>query len=505
MENRSVTTTSRAIESEDLPGAAKATPSIGKGSLRSRVIRGSFWTLAGFGSGQVVRLGGNIVLARLLFPGAFGVMALVNIFVQGLTMFSDIGIGPSIIQSKRGDDPTFLNTAWTIQVIRGVVLWVVSCLIAWPVAGFYQNPELRILIPVAGLIAIISGFNSTSLFTHNRHLMLGKLTGVLFSSQTIAVVAMIAWAWQWPTVWALVIGALLGGVVKMGLSHAVLPGCGNRLLWNREASKELFGFGKWIFLSTLITFLALQYDRLALGRLISLEMLGVYAIAATLCRMPMRIGTRLANAVLLPALSRRAQIDREEFADKVRRARGMVLPINLLAVLSIVLGAPMFFSYLYDDRYADASWIAQLLSITIWFTILMDSSDRALVALGDTRSMARGKLYKCIVMAVGSSVGYLSAGLPGFILGVAVGAMAGQIVVELAMAKNGIGIVRQDIVYTLTALGLGVVGVYVPRLISLYLPGPWEPAVVPIIAVAMLTPLGIWVVRRTLRETRRRT
>ena len=86
---------------------------------KSKLLNGSLWTFFGYGSSQIIRLGSNLVLARLLFPEAFGIMSLVTVVMQGLTMISDLGVGPSIIHSKRGDDPNFLNTAWTIQVIRG--------------------------------------------------------------------------------------------------------------------------------------------------------------------------------------------------------------------------------------------------------------------------------------------------------------------------------------------------------------------------------------------------
>src|SRR5262249_27375011 len=81
-------------------------------SLKSRVISGSMWTIGSCGASQVIRFGGNVLLARFLFKEAFGLVALVMLFNQGLTMFSDIGIGPSIIQSQRGEDEAYLNTAW---------------------------------------------------------------------------------------------------------------------------------------------------------------------------------------------------------------------------------------------------------------------------------------------------------------------------------------------------------------------------------------------------------
>src|SRR5205085_6387616 len=95
----------RALEYEpDLPEPS---------SLRQRTLRGSVWTSSEYVANVVLRLGSNLVLARLLVPQMFGIMRIVNIFAQGLQMFSDVGIGPVIIQNPRGDEPAFLNTAWT--------------------------------------------------------------------------------------------------------------------------------------------------------------------------------------------------------------------------------------------------------------------------------------------------------------------------------------------------------------------------------------------------------
>src|SRR5690606_17029308 len=100
---------------------------LGGSTLRSRVVRSSAWTLAGHALGHGMSLVSNLALAALLFPEAFGVMALVRLVLRGLKMFSDVGIGPSIIQHRRGEDPAFLNTAWTIQIVRGVLLFLATC------------------------------------------------------------------------------------------------------------------------------------------------------------------------------------------------------------------------------------------------------------------------------------------------------------------------------------------------------------------------------------------
>ncbi|HBB84471.1 MAG TPA: polysaccharide biosynthesis protein, partial [Sulfitobacter sp.] len=93
----------------------------------ARALRSTSWIVLSYGGAQAIRLASNLILTRLLFPEAFGLMALIQVVIVGLTLFSDVGIGPSIAQSKRGDDRDFLNTAWTIQAIRGGCLWLAAC------------------------------------------------------------------------------------------------------------------------------------------------------------------------------------------------------------------------------------------------------------------------------------------------------------------------------------------------------------------------------------------
>ncbi|HAA27014.1 MAG TPA: polysaccharide biosynthesis protein, partial [Cyanobacteria bacterium UBA8553] len=237
-------------------------------SLRKKAIQGTIWTIAGYGASQVLRLGSNLILTRLLLPEFFGLMALVNVFIIGLNLFSDVGLGPSIIQNKRGDDPDFLNTAWTIQVMRGVVLWLGSLLIAWPISHFYAKPELLWLIPIVGLATLISGFDSTALLTLNRQLAVGKLAIFELMGQVISLIVMIVWAKFDPSIRALVAGTFVSAVFQLLWSHRLLPHQPNRFAWDKEAAQKIFTFGKWIFFSTALTFLASQADRLILGKLI---------------------------------------------------------------------------------------------------------------------------------------------------------------------------------------------------------------------------------------------
>ncbi|WP_341199011.1 oligosaccharide flippase family protein [Lentibacter algarum] len=143
-------------------------------ALVARILRGAGLTVFGFGWSQAMRLLSNLVLTRLLFPEAFGLMALITVFLMGLNMFSDVGVAPAILQSKRGDERDFLDTAWTIQVARGVLLWLTACALAWPISLFYGVPDLLYMLPVAALTLVIAGFNPTRYHEANRHLRMGR-------------------------------------------------------------------------------------------------------------------------------------------------------------------------------------------------------------------------------------------------------------------------------------------------------------------------------------------
>jgi O-antigen/teichoic acid export membrane protein len=170
-----------------------------KQSLKSLALTGSLWTLGGYGASQVLRLGSHLILAWLLTPQIFGLMALVKVVQQGLNMFSDVGIKPSIIQNKRGDDPEFLNTAWTIQILRGISLWICACVLAWPFAALFARNDpaawqLKSLLPVTGFVAVFEGFNSTALATLNRNLHLGRMTMLELATQIVSLTVMVIWA-----------------------------------------------------------------------------------------------------------------------------------------------------------------------------------------------------------------------------------------------------------------------------------------------------------------------
>jgi O-antigen/teichoic acid export membrane protein len=412
-------------------------------SLKSLAVRGTVWTLLGYGASQGLRFGSNLILTRLLFPDLFGLMALINTFIMGLHLFSDLGIRPSIIQNLRGDDPKFLNTAWTLQIIRGVGLWVCCWAIAWPLASIYNNADLRWLIPVIGLTTVFDGLMSTSLASLSRSLDIGKITRFEFITQLISTIVMLVWAYLSPNIWALVGNTLVSAVLKMVWSHCL--GYTNRLAWDKDALKDLVNFGQWIFLSTAMTFLAGQADRLILGRLFPLELLGIYTIAFTLSDLPLSVIQAVGSNVMLPVISQQSHLPRPELRLKILEKRKFLLLGMAVVLVVLICFGDFLILGLYDARYHPAAWMLPILALGNWPRMLPMTTAPTLIAIGRPIYGAWGNCLKFVYMLVAIPLGFLAFGPLGAVVAIALNDLPFYIAISYGLWKEGFSGLMQDL------------------------------------------------------------
>lgn len=352
---------------------------------KALTLRGSAFTVLEMGTGQLLRLGSNLVLTRLLFPEAFGMMAIIQVFMTGLKMFSTTGTNLSIIRSKQGDDPDFLNTAWTIQLGRGVLLWLGACALALPAAALYDEPMLVQLMPVAGLSALIAGFQPTKVISAERHLRLGQKTVIQFVVQIFVISTMIGLAWATGSIWALVIGPLCGQLLRQSLMRRYLPGIRNRLRWDPASARELFHFGKFIFASTIFGFIVNHADRAIMGAFIPLSMLGVYTVAATFGALPFSISQTLTDRITLPLYRMRPIAESDSNRRKIFAVRRAVIAGGLFGNAVLAFFGVSLIELLYDDRYALAGPMLVLLCLAYVPRIVFVGAGTILLSQGDSR------------------------------------------------------------------------------------------------------------------------
>jgi len=381
--------------------------------LTARLLRSASWVLVGYAGAQGIRLASNLILTRILFPEAFGLMALVTVITVGLMMFSDVGVGPSIAQSKRGDDPDFLNTAWTIQIIRGGLLWAITLAIAGPVARFYDQPDLVLYLPVAGFALVITGFLPTRIETAHRHLVFGRLTRLDLVAQFIGVGCMVVLALITGSVMALVAGAVLTALARLILTWRFLPGEGNRLRLEPAAVHEQIHFGKWIFLSTAFAFVSTQGDKAILGKLVPLETLGIYNIGYFLASFPVLLGVTMAQNLLIPVYRDRPPEESAQHRARLRKMRLLVTG-SLFGLLSLLaLLGPWIIALLYDPRYASAGAMMVVMALGFLPQAIGVTYDRAALAAGDSRGAFVYSGIRALLQVGLLVLGFQLAGLLG--------------------------------------------------------------------------------------------
>ena len=440
-----------ALRPSAIPPAPSSAPSSAD-SYSDRAVRGGAITAGGNLAVQGLRLLQQVILTRLLPQEAFGLMALVYSFRGAIDLFSDIGIGPSIIQNPRGDEPRFLDTAWTLQFGRGVGLWLFTGVCALPMAAFYGHPELGVLIPVASFSAVLAGSRSTKGYSAERHLNLAWLTLIEFISALAALVVMVVWALWSPTVWALVAGGLVGAITDVGLGHLILPGYNGRFGWEKSVIPALVHFGKWIFLSTVLTYVVNESDRLVFGKLISLAQLGVYNVALTFASTPLSACHALSQKVVFPLFSRVNQSG-DQLPRVFRQARRLALVVSGWVLSGLIGGGPAAVGLVYDTRYAEGGWMLQILAIGAWLSIPEITNSSACLALGQPRWLALGNFSKLVGLVTLVPLGFYWHGFSGALMAYAASELFRYAASTLGVYRLGLQTVRQDLGFTLVVAG----------------------------------------------------
>ncbi len=423
-------------------------PILTRSSLKKRFLGATKWTLIGHVLSQLVRFASSLVLTRLLAPDLYGVMAIGYLVITGLSMISDIGLTGGAIRSKRGDEAVYLNVTWVVSIIRGALIMLGALALsgafalgagqAWlPADSVYRDPRIPTLIAVVSLYSLIAGFESTRSIYARRHLELERLVKIDVACQIASTACILAWAWFSPTLWALAFGWIVSAVMKTVLSHVALPGPPNRFQWDRGAFREVFDFGKWVFLSSTLTYLLVTGDRLLLGAYVNAEAMGFYSIAMLLVGALRMAVQKITAQAGLPALSEVARERPEIFKATLYRIRRPLDIVCLFAAGALVyLGEPIV-RLLYDPRYAPAGWMLSLVGLSL-VPARLDVFEHGLIAMGRVKllsSLNAARLFGLLALV---PLGYHIAGAHGAIVGVAASFIVNAVVILGLQAHMGL-------------------------------------------------------------------
>lgn len=396
-------------------------------NLKQLALRGAFWSFLGFGIMTLLRFVNNPLMANLFEENkdAIGIMTVIDAFMVGLILLSDVGIIHSIIRNKHGDEKSFQNTAWTLQVCRGIILFVLSLLLAKPLANFVgvnspdSIPIIALVLPITALSSLFAGFNATRMAIAQRDLNTRAIVLIELVAFIIGMLVRVIWALVSPTIWALVAGGIAQSAATMVMSW-LLPGkFFNSLSWNKSAFDEIWDFGKWIIFSSAMTFAARDGATFLMARRTNFDFMAEFRASFVWSTMIVIAATQMSYKVLYPTFSTLLKDDNENgFQKTLLQSRLATVVVTWIGGMGIIIVAPWLIEFLYPESWwGRMNWIVPIITVGTFFRIISDSYDNAIIAREATfdNAILQGTLFIFIAAAV--LIGFELHGSVGMVIG----------------------------------------------------------------------------------------
>jgi O-antigen/teichoic acid export membrane protein len=405
------------------------------------------WPVITFGGLQAIRLVTNIILSHLLNPAIFGVLLILNTLRTGIELLSDVGVGQNIISHPAGSTPRFTSTAWTIQIIRGVLIGAVLATCSPLIAHIYAEPILAKAVPMMALLVVISGFQSTGLFVLMREQRLAQFSAFELLPALAAMVIQVTISYFDRTVWSLLYGAVICMAMQVGCSFFMTPSAGLRLAIDRDHARSIIHFGKWIFLSSAIFFIAGNFDRLYLSSAIPWALLGVYGIARSLSEAFTVLLARVGNMVLFPIIAGSSHRG-EALRHRLSAQRVPLLATAAVGLALFIALSDRLVFLLYDQRYHEAAAILPVLAAGVWFSMLATLGEAVSLGIGRPQIGTLANAAKLAWMMAGMPLLAARFGFPGLVACIAAADLVKYLALSLGQKRWGLAFPVQDLALT---------------------------------------------------------
>ena len=366
-------------------------------SLSQRVVQAGFWAFALRIVDRLFSLTRTIVLARVLSPDDFGLFGIALLALSALETFTQTGFQSALIQRKEDVRP-YLDTAWTVQAIRGVALAIILFGIAPYVAIFFGEPNAAPLLRVLGLSMVFQGLTNIGVVFFQKELEFHKQFIYMFSGTLADFGVAIPAALILHNAWALIFGLLAGNLVRMIASYFVHP-YRPRFKLERAKARELYTFGKWILGSSILVFLVTQGDDILVGKLLGTTMLGFYQMAYRISNMPATEITHVISQVTFPAYSK--------LQDNIPKLREAYLKtLQLTALLSfpiaglIFILAPDFTKIFLGEQWMPIVPAMQILALAGLTRSIMATTGPIFQAIGKPKIETRWQVIRLTVLGI---------------------------------------------------------------------------------------------------------
>ncbi len=371
-------------------------------SIKKELISGVLYTAISKYSGIIISLVVAGILARLIAPEEFGIVAIATVIISFFGIFSDLGIAPAIIQNKdlTGKD---LNRIFSFTLWLGIMISILFFLCSWPISFFYKQ---KTLLTICQLLSINLFFASANivpnalLFKNKEFKFIAyRSLTIQFIGGSIAISAAIAGA----GLYALVINPIFSSILLFIISYRKNP---QKLQYTfgLDSVQKIFSFSAYQFLFNVINYFSRNLDKLLIGKYMNMNALGYYEKSYRLMMLPLQNITHVISPVMHPIFSG-FQDDLHKLADSYEKV------IHILAFIGLPLSALLWFSareitlILFGDQWMPSVPVFQILSISVGIQIILSTSGSIFQAANDTKSLFICGVFSTLLNVSGIVIG----------------------------------------------------------------------------------------------------
>jgi lipopolysaccharide exporter len=361
--------------------------------LRSKFVIGAAWVTATRWAIRFVGLVNTIILARLLMPEDFGLIALAMIVVDFIDVWLWLGVDAALVQKKTLTRADY-NSAWTMRLIQGGLIAVLVAIAAPFAAEFFKEPRIVAILWVLAPAIFLTSAANIGIVDFQRAVNFRADFIMLLSSKIFSVVVTIALAFWLRSYWALVIGIFSGYLATFIISYIIHPYRPSLCL---EKWREFWGFSKWIIVANLGGFLNRKTDEILVGKIASPGLLGIYTIALDLGQMVTNELARPINKVLFPVIANIQE-------DLARVKRTYLLTISGINTVTMPVGvglalvAEEFVLTILGEKWLGAVPFLQIFAIYGVLRFTYSGAASVLIALGRVKTNSLLTWYEASFM-----------------------------------------------------------------------------------------------------------
>jgi O-antigen/teichoic acid export membrane protein len=331
------------------------------GSITGSAVTSGIWETIINVADRLLRLVMLVVLARFLAPEDFGLIGIALVTLGALNQLSKLGLNKALIQNRADNVDDYLNTAWLLQVGRGLLLAAIGFVIAPYAADFFSEPRATDLIRVITLGPLLIGVRNPGIVYMEKNLEFHKRFAYVMSGALVNVTVAITLAIILQNVWALAFGKLAEQIGKVIASYA-LHDYRPSISFDRDRAEEMIQYGKWVTASAMVLFLFSSGDDAFVGWFIGATALGFYQIAYQFSNAPATEVTHIISRVAFPTYSK-IQDDMDKLREGYFKTLQLTTFFSFPMAAGIMVVAPTFVRAFMGSEWVPAIVIMQILAV----------------------------------------------------------------------------------------------------------------------------------------------